>query len=272
MKPTTALFFLYAMLSMACNNSKPKKDEIIITTKSNALPADFMYQYSIIDALLAGVYDGNMTFGELKQKGDFGVGSFNRLDGELIMNEGKVYKMRFDGRIEEVADSDSTGIAFVKFFKVDTTILFSAPNMTYAKLQEKLNNILPFNKMYALRIKGTFKTLHGRAPAPATKPYPPLQQYLTQGGQKEFHFENTTGICVGFLMPDYMARVNVPGYHLHFISDDHKNGGHIFEFTSEQLAIEVDYIKGYVVEPNTNADIAKVDLSKNRQKELQEIE
>ncbi|MFN7118690.1 MAG: acetolactate decarboxylase [Saprospiraceae bacterium] len=265
------IFNIIFLLCTACN-PVVQNPPVEADTLTSSIPADFMYQYSIIDALLAGVYDGNMTFGELKQKGDFGVGSFNRLDGELIMNEGKVYKMRFDGSIQPVADADSTGIAFVKFFKADTSFLFTNNNMTYAQLQEQLNNLLPPNKMYALRIKGTFKTLHGRAPAPASKPYPPLQQYLTGGGQKEFHFTNTTGTCVGFLMPDYMARVNVPGYHLHYISDDHKNGGHIFEFTSDRLAIEVDFIKGYVVEPNTDADFAKVDLSKNRQKELEEIE
>lgn len=231
-----------------------------------------MYQYSIIDALLAGVYDGNRTFEELKQKGDFGVGSFNRLDGELLMNEGKVYRMRSDGNIEEVADEDSTGIAFVKFFKADTTFVLEENGMTYARLQEKLNAVLPANQLYALRMKGNFYTLHGRAPAPATPPYLPLQTYLTGGGQKEFHFENIRGTGVGFLMPAYMARVNVPGYHIHFISDDRKHGGHVFEFTTDQVMIEVDYIRGFVVEPNTHAAIVKADLAKNRQQELEEIE
>lgn len=93
MKPILLFSFCFcaiAFVNPGCNAPAPKT-ETNHNESTDVIPEDFMYQYSIIDALLAGVYDGNMTFDKLKQKGDFGVGSFNRLDGELIMNEGKVY-------------------------------------------------------------------------------------------------------------------------------------------------------------------------------------
>lgn len=42
---------------------------------------DVLFQTSTINALLDGVYDGEMTYKELKQHGGFGLGTFNGLDG-----------------------------------------------------------------------------------------------------------------------------------------------------------------------------------------------
>lgn len=37
-----------------------------------------------LSALLQGDYDGEITYGELKKYGDFGLGTFNSLDGEMF--------------------------------------------------------------------------------------------------------------------------------------------------------------------------------------------
>jgi acetolactate decarboxylase len=265
----TCLFL--ALLISGCHEQK----DVTLSSEHKEkqhIDSDFMYQYSVIDALLAGVYDGHMTFGKLKEHGDFGIGSFNHLDGELLINENEVYKMRYDGTIREVKDTDSTGIAFVKFFKADTILIIKQSGLTYQALQEKLKSVLVPNGLYAIRIKASFLTMKGRAPVPAQKPYPPLQPYLAKGGQHDFQFQNTTGVCVGFFLPPYMGRTNIPGFHVHFISNDKKNGGHIFEFTTNEVSIEIDQIKGYTVELNTHPDFGKVNLNKDRAKELEAVE
>ncbi|WP_138991776.1 acetolactate decarboxylase [Larkinella sp. C7] len=234
------------------------------TTKENAPPAtssttDFLYQYSIINALLAGVFDGNLTFGELKKHGDFGVGTFNRVDGELVINEGKRYRIRSNGSVSEVADRDSTSLAFVKFFKADSSFTVQTAGMTLDQLQKKIAAALPANEIYAIRIKGTFSKLTTRAPAPAQKPYPTLNDHLAKS-QVIFNLTNTTGVAVGFLVPTYMEKVNVPGFHFHFLADDLKSGGHVYDFTATQVTVEIDRTRGYYVELNTHFDFGKVTL------------
>lgn len=224
-----------------------------------------------MDALLAGVYDGNLTFSELKTKGDFGIGGFNHLDGELLINEGKVYRIRYNGRVQEVADADSTSIAFVKFFNPDTSFTISGRTATFEQVQQQLSRQLNANGMYAIRLKGAFTSMHTRAPEPAKKPYPPLDQHL-KTKQHDFRLVNTSGVCVGFLLPAYAGRTNVPGYHFHYLADDHQSGGHVFDFTTNQLTVEVDYVKGFSVEMNTNPAFGKADLQKNRQEELEKVE
>ncbi|MCE6991292.1 acetolactate decarboxylase [Dyadobacter sp. CY323] len=263
---TSKLTFLILFL-VSCRSVKKDADQSGNPLKSQ----DFMYQYSIIDALMAGVFDGDLTIGELKRKGDFGVGTFNRVDGELIMDQGLVYKVLYDGSVKEVADSDSTSAAFVKFFKADTTITMSGADLTYEKVQEHLVHVLNPNAIYALRISGDFTTMTTRAEKPAKPPYQTLSEHL-KVNQVVFNLKNTKGICDGFLLPPYLARTNVPGFHLHYLADDHKSGGHIFGFTTAAVTIEIDYAKGFVIENNTNEEFQKVNLKPDRGEELKKIE
>lgn len=233
---------------------------------------DFMYQYSIMDALQAGVYDGNMTFDELKKKGNFGIGTFNGLEGEMIMVDGQVYKMRSDGTISKVPGKDSTPLAFVKFFAADTTFTITGNNLTYADVQATILKALNKNEMYAIRLKGTFNTMRGRSVMPVKRPYPELADYIKAGGQANFNFNAITGTCIGFLMPGYMARTNVVGYHVHFIANDRMHGGHIFDFTTNSIEVEVDHIKGTTIELNTHPDFDNTDFSKDRVKDIKKIE
>ncbi|KAA9356529.1 acetolactate decarboxylase [Larkinella humicola] len=257
-KPGVKRAFFYSIVSLTLLTGQS------CTTKEDAQPdtrstTDFLYQYSIITALLAGVFDGNLTFGELKKHGDFGVGTFNRVDGELVINEGKQYRIRSNGSVSEVADHDSTSLAFVKFFKADSSFTVQTAGMTLDQLQKMIAATLPINEIYAIRIKGTFSKLTTRAPAPAQKPYPTLNDHLAKS-QVIFNLTNTTGVAVGFLVPTYMEKVNVPGFHFHFLADDRKSGGHVYDFTATQVTVEIDRTKGYYVELNTNTDFGKVTL------------
>jgi acetolactate decarboxylase len=262
-----AVITLLVVFSISCKSVNKDVNQ----TENQLSSQDFMYQYSIIDALMAGVFDGDLTIGELKTKGNFGVGTFNRVDGELIMDQGRVYKVLSDGSVTEVLDSDSTSAAFVKFFEADTTISMSGPDLTYEKIQEHLVRILNPNAIYALRISGNFSTMTTRAEKPAKPPYTTLSEHLKEN-QVVFNLTDTKGICDGFLLPPYLARTNVPGFHLHYLADDRKSGGHIFGFTTSSVNIEIDVAKGFVIENNTNEEFQKVNLKPDRGEELKKIE
>jgi len=86
---------------------------------------DLLFQTSTIDALLEGVYDGDITFGELKKYGDFGLGTFNGLDGEMLELDGRAYQIKTDGVAYAVNDSMKTPFAVVTFFEPDETIFLN---------------------------------------------------------------------------------------------------------------------------------------------------
>ena len=51
-------------------------------------PQNVVYQESTVDALLSGVYDGELPLEQLRKHGHFGIGTFDRLDGEMVLLDG----------------------------------------------------------------------------------------------------------------------------------------------------------------------------------------
>ena len=86
-----------------------------------------VYQTSTMGALLQGVYDGEVTIRELLHHGDFGVGTFNRLDGEMVVLDGVCYQLRSDGSATIADPEQKTPFAAVTWFHADHTLEVSAP-------------------------------------------------------------------------------------------------------------------------------------------------
>lgn len=193
----------------------------------STIPGDRVTQTSTIDALLAGVYDGSMTCGELLEYGDFGLGTFVGLDGEMIVLDGTVYQARTDGKIYAPADDTITPFATVCAFDPDLT--FSPPaGVDYNGLKSIIDETAPNqNEFIAIKIKGSFSRMKVRSVPVQDKPYPPLAEVVKN--QTIFELQDVKGTLVGFRSPAFVKGINVPGYHCHFISDDKKEGGHILD-------------------------------------------
>ncbi len=213
---------------------------------------DVLFQVSTINALLEGVYDGETTFKEIKQHGDFGLGTFNALDGEMLMLNGKIYQVKADGKIYMAADSSKTPFSAVTFFEEDTSLILDS-TLNYKSLEKFLDGILPTeNIIYAVKITGTFKYVRTRSVPKQEKPYPPLIEVVKT--QPEFEFHNASGTLVGFRLPEYINGINVPKYHLHFITKDKKGGGHLLECETGKVQVGIDFTdKILVTLPKTGA-------------------
>ena len=186
---------------------------------------DVLYQTSTINALLEGIYDGEETFGELKKYGDFGLGTFNALDGEMVAVDGKFYQIKTDGIAYPVSSSMNTPFAVVTFFKPDKIFIIDKVK-NYEELKKFIDERLPSkNIFYAIKIEGNFEYIKTRSVPRQKKPYPPLVEVVKK--QSIFTFHNVKGTIVGFRCPSFVKGLNVPGYHLHFITEDRKAGGHI---------------------------------------------
>ncbi len=58
-----------------------------------------LFQASTIGALLDGAFDGDLSFAELAEHGDLGLGTLNRLDGEMIALDGEFFRADVDGAV-----------------------------------------------------------------------------------------------------------------------------------------------------------------------------
>ncbi len=199
---------------------------------------DILFQTSTISALLEGVYDGHLTCKELKKHGDTGIGTFDALDGEMVMLDGSVYQVKADGAAYAADDSLRTPFAVATFFEPDH-VLTVRDVKDYGHLQTQLDAMLPTkNALYALRIEGTFSYIRTRSVPRQTKPYPRLIEVAKT--QPTFEYRDIEGTLVGFRLPDYMEGVNVPGYHLHFIAFDRRCGGHLLECRADSIGVQLD--------------------------------
>jgi len=226
-------------------------------------------QTSTIDALLAGVYDGQMTCGELLKYGDFGIGTFDRLDGEMIVYQGRVYQIKSNGKVYLPVAATKTPFAAVCDFKPDTE--FSLKSADYKAVQASIDEKVPNQNLFAaVEIVGKFKHIKVRSVPAQNKPYPPLAQAAEK--QSIFEMNDISGVIVGFRTPQFVKGVNVPGCHFHFLSDDGKRGGHILDFEITEGWCKVDMCNKFLLILPENDSLKNIDLSQDKSAELHKVE
>lgn len=211
---------------------------ILASTAYAGTDRDTLYQVSTIDALMAGLYDGETTLEELKKHGDTGIGTFDKLDGEMVMLDGKVYQVKSDGSVSLPADSVTTPFAAVTPLDVDKSVSLNK-EMSFAELTKYLDTLAPSpNLFYAFRIDGEFKSVRTRSVPRQSKPYPLLVDVMLI--QPVFEFEDVKGTIIGLRCPYYVKGVNVPGYHFHFLSAERSRGGHLLDCVMVKGRVQVD--------------------------------
>ncbi|CAM5306509.1 MULTISPECIES: acetolactate decarboxylase [Streptomyces] len=199
-----------------------------------------LYQTSTMAALLAGVYDGDVTVAELLRHGDFGLGTFDRLDGEMLVLGGTCYRLRADGSVEKAGGDELTPFAAVTRFRPERRAGLSGP-LTRAETEEAVGGLLTSpNLVHAVRIDGHFTALRTRTVARQHRPYPPLAE--ATAGQAENTFREVSGTLAGFFTPSFEQGVSVAGYHLHFIDESRTRGGHSLDFTLADARVAVEAI------------------------------
>ncbi len=220
---------------------------------------DTLFQISTLSSLVEGVYDGEMNFAELKKHGDFGLGTFNALDGEMITIDNQAYQIKADGVAYPVADEMQTPFAVVTFFDVDKATTLTE-SLDCTQLGTQLDSLLPTENIpYAIKVEGTFSYLKTRSVPRQEEPYPKLAEVVA--GQPIFEFNEIDGVMVGFRLPNYMAETNAPGYHFHFINEKRTAGGHMLECLIEDVTVEIDHTDTWYVELPADNNFYAVDLN-----------
>jgi acetolactate decarboxylase len=199
--------------------------------------ASEVYQTSTMTALLDGVYDGDVTIGELLSHGDFGLGTFNRLNGEMLVLDGVCHHLHADGTATIAGPEELTPFATVTWFHPDHRIEITEAADRTAVTTTIDQALGTANLIVAVRITGKFDQVRTRTVTEQQRPYPPLTEATT--GQQEADFSGIHGTLAGFRMPDYEQGIAVAGYHLHFIDDARSQGGHALDYRLRTGTVEI---------------------------------
>lgn len=221
---------------------------------------DILYQVSTLNALFEGIYDGNATFKDIRKHGDFGIGTFNNLDGEMVAVDGKFYQIKSNGFAYPVNDTQKSPFAMVKFFRSEKTVYLER-SFNYDQLVRYLDQIITSRNLpAAVKIDGLFSYVKMRSVPKQNKPYNRLSEVVKT--QSVFEYRNIKGTVVGFRMPEYFKGVNSPGYHFHFLSEDRKFGGHLLGCETRDIKISLDDSKEFKLLLPDHGEFLKTDLMK----------
>lgn len=222
------------------------------------LPRHGIFQVSTSTAVVEGVFGGFVSVEEMKRHGDFGLGTFDGLDGEMVMVDGQCYRIGANGSVQ-VAD-DEIGIPFgvVTRFHEDLSVSVGRAG-SLAAFEDSLDDHRPSQNLFVgLRAEVTASSASLRA---ACKAAPGEGLVEAVRHQSEFRTGEVSGTLVGFWTPPYASAFNVPGYHFHFIDDTRGFGGHVLdmELTASAVSLHIES-DVHVVLPQT-AEFLEADLS-----------
>jgi acetolactate decarboxylase len=200
-----------------------------------------LFQAATIDSLSAGGLDGGVDIAELARRGDTGLGTVDGLDGEMVVSGGVFYRVAHDGGVNVIDPATRSPFAMVVFFAPDRTPAVPE-GASLAEMADILDAGLPTKNIYsAVRLTGTFRQLKVRSVPGQKRPYPPLAKAIAE--QSVFELSDVTGTVVGFRCPKNVGGLNVPGWHLHFISDPDASGkrvgGHVLGGRAGRVFAEV---------------------------------
>lgn len=232
-------------------------------------PGDRLYQVSVLPALLAGDYEGATDVAGLLAHGDFGLGTWQDLDGEMVVLDGKAYRVPASGRVVQAAPSDRVPFAAVAFFRSQRSVTLSAVSLK--DLEERIDALLPSkNHFYALRLDGRMERLRARSVPRQARPWPPLAEVV--GKQTLFTLDGLDGTLVGLRCPAFAAGINVPGYHWHFLSADHTRGGHVLDCAFRSLELRLDELPGLELALPVDAGFRALDLAGDVSAQVRKVE
>lgn len=239
----------YNALDNRDKNSHCNCGQEIITSLNNYInnhPECTVYQNSLMSSLIAGVYDSDVTIADLLKHGDFGLGTFNHLDGELVAFDSNVFQLRSDGSAREASHSQKSPFAVMTFFTPDIEHHFSH-RVTQQEIHNTINHFVPTDNLFcAIKIKGEFEFVKTRTVPRQEPPYLPMLEAIEN--QPTFMFQNETGIIAGFRSPQFTQGINVAGFHEHYINEQRQGGGHVLDYQLKNGSLQIGVISRLTID------------------------
>ena len=233
-----------------------------------------MFQVSTLHALVAGYTRGVITVQELERRGNVGLGTFEGVDGEMILLDGVCYRARQDGSV--VRPAPDTGVPFASVASVEDGTAFELEearciDALTLELACKIDDAFALNNLHVVTVSGTFDSVSARSESAYHADHVTLKDMLATT-QREFVFEKLDGTLVCVYHPDFMDGINAPGWHMHFLSADRTRGGHVFDLSLVRGHAVMYRIDRVEIQLPTTPVFDTYSLKETSQKEIAEVE
>jgi acetolactate decarboxylase len=199
--------------------------------------ADAVFQLTLAHVLLDGGYDGVVTLGEVLPFGDHGLGTFDRLDGELVVVDGEPWRIDVTGAATLMPPSTST--PFVVLSTMESTRSIRLRDTPREQLSDIIDSLVEgSDSVVSVRLEGRFSRVLVRSVPAQTKPYRP---YLEVCASDEVRFEyfDYDAVFIGFRFPVLDGGDTIAGLHLHGLDSARRTGGHNHELMIHDALLTV---------------------------------
>ena len=249
----------------------------LFNATTSAAPApvknrETIYQIALLQSLAMGYFDGSISVKDLKTHGDTGIGTFEGLDGEMIVLDGVVYRANQDLKINVVKDDVRVPFSNVTFFEKDFSVKLAdvRDKEAFEKILNEQVNKHGRNSFYMVKVSGTFNEILIRSEKGCKEPYPTLVEALKT--QKEITPKNISGTIVGLYCPDFMSSLNSTGWHFHFISADKKIGGHVLDLNLKSGEAQLDKTDGFKLDLPKKENFHALNFKTNMTEDIRKAE
>lgn len=228
-----------------------------------------LYLSSPLNALVQGILREDKSLKSILSHGNFGLGTFNDLDGEMVLLDGVFYQLRSNGSASIASLEMQSPYVCATFFKPTQSFTLSKP-ASFSAIQDAIDQfVISKNLIFAIKISGHFNFVQTRSVAKQDS-YRPLVDIAQE--QTEFTFSDISGVMVGFWTPDFLHSVSVPRYHLHFLTQDHQHGGHLLQCEASDITIEIQAIDQLNLDLPHSYEYLTADLSQDVKEALNRAE
>ncbi len=228
-----------------------------------------LFQVGTLNSLMMGDYHGSVSAKDLLKEGNIGIGTYDGLDGEAIIVNGKAYDGRADGKVYEMNDKDTLPFSTVSHF--DESV--EENNISFSSIEEfkqKMEAYLPsHNFFYMIKMEGTFH-VRVRSCFKQKEPYEPL--YKVARDQREFEYDDVDGYVIGVYCPNYVEGMNLPGWHIHFLSKDLSKGGHILKVDGNNIKFKINQLNDWNVYLPHTEGFSNWDLTEDLKEKTKAVE
>ena len=205
-------------------------------------PGKGVQQFSFVDALVAGLYEGAFAASDVAAAGNLGLGCGDALDGELVLLDGRMVLCRADGTVQDVAADERLPFAEVVVF--EPTFSHEVAGLGERQFEDLIESLVPSNNLfYALRVEATFDRMTVREAVRQQAPYRGLAEAVKD--QRETTVGETSGTMLGFKGPDVFQGLSVADFHLHYLDDARGFGGHVMDFGLTRGTLTMEAYAGF---------------------------
>ena len=198
---------------------------------------DVTHQLQLAHVLLDGGYDGVATLEEALAGGDHGLGTLDRLDGELVIVDGEPWQVDWHGSANLMPLDTRTPFVVVSTLDNPTTVRLH--DVGLAEVSAAIEGLADDpGAVVSVRLEGAFTTVLNRSVKPQDPPYRPITDVCATDEVRWVH-KPFYGVFVGFRFPDLEPGATIPGLHLHGLDRLRTTGGHNYDLHVKDAVLSV---------------------------------